>query len=105
MGAGGSGIYFGYQAATSEYNAERAELIEQQKTALEEKERQRMELERRSFEVQTGFIASLEALRNSYPALQRAVVDEVRNEIYTTCVVPVSGQNLLRENIKKANAR
>ena len=104
-GASGSGLFFGYQAASAKYLAEKAELVEEQKQALEEKERQRVEFERKSFEVQAGFIANLEALRATYPALQRAVLDEVKQEIYSTCIVPMTGQELLRQNVKKANER
>lgn len=108
MGAGGSGLFFGYKSG-SESEAlrmagERQALVEAQRMALQEKEARRQEAEARSIMVEKNFLTALNNIQIVNKTYDNYITKETEKTVYTDCKLPESGREILIQKAKDINA-
>lgn len=109
MGAGGSGLYFGYKSGVDSealrMAGERQALVEAQNVALQEKEARRIEADNRARLVEQNFMTALGNIQIINRTYNNKVVQETEKLVYTDCKLPPSGRALLVENAREINAQ
>lgn len=109
MGAGGSGLYFGYKSGVDSealrMAGERQALVEAQNVALQEKEARRIEADNRARLVEQNFMTALGNIQIINRTYNNKVVQETEKLVYTACKLPPSGRALLVEKAKEINAQ
>lgn len=109
MGAGGSGLFFGYKSG-SESEAlrmagERQALIDAQNMALQEKEARRVDAERRAGVVEKNFLMALNNINIVNKTYNNTVTKEIERTVYTDCKLPASGRKILLDKTRDINAQ
>ncbi|ECN9265234.1 hypothetical protein ZL58_14455 [Salmonella enterica subsp. enterica serovar Typhimurium] len=98
------GLFIGYNVAENHYQSDRLELVKTQNQALAERDKHINELSARNVELTNQFLDKLDHINVGYKEFADKLRDELKNDIYTQCKLPASGQALLKEHIQKANA-
>ena len=105
LGAGGTGMYFGYEIANGRNATERLELVAGFNTALVEKESRRQEAEARSRIVEGTFLTALNSMQGASAENWQQVLEETKKAIYTACKVPDTGVDMINNHIDEVNSR
>lgn len=103
--AGGSGMYFGYEIASARADERIQVLKDAQIDALTAKNDQLLAEQRRANEIASRFEATLKGIRIENKTFNNEVRVEREKLVYTDCVVPDSGVDLLNRHIDAANLR
>lgn len=105
MGAGSSGMYFGYQLAEGRAAVDKLQMQTAYNVALVEKEARRQEAENRSRLVEGTFLTALKGIKVVNTTYYQQVEKETEKLVYTDCKVPDTGVDLLNKHIDDVNMR
>ncbi len=109
MGAGGSGLYFGYrsgfESASLAFKDDQLALVSAQRDALNEKEARRIEAEARATMVEKNFLNALNNIQVINKTYNNKVVTETTKQVYIDCKLPPSGRELLVQKAREINAQ
>lgn len=108
-GSGSTGLYFGYQYATSKLTAvaarDRENLVVAYTVALEEKELRRKEAAALGRKVEQEFMVALRDMKVVNKTFYSEIQKETEKLVYTDCKVPANGIDLLNKHIDEVNLR
>ncbi|EDY2030056.1 hypothetical protein GTB64_004498 [Salmonella enterica] len=99
------GLYIGYSMAENRFQEQRLHMITAQNKALDEKDTRLQEAAKRNQQLEGQFLASIDTLNQNYKALSGQMAEELRNDIYQTCIIPATGKDLLHKRVAEANKR
>lgn len=103
--AGAAGMYGGYEISSARHERDMQALKDSQISALAAKNEQLLAEQRRGNEIAQNFLAALGDIHVENKTYNREVRVEREKLIYTDCVVPDSGVDLLNRHIDAANLR
>ncbi|EON2339058.1 hypothetical protein ACLLKL_002028 [Escherichia coli] len=98
------GLFIGYNVADNRYQRDRVALVTSQNNALAARDAHINELSQRNVELTNQFLDKLSHINDGYEGFALKLRAELKNDIYTQCKLPASGQSLLKDRIKEANA-
>lgn len=109
MGAGGSGLFFGFKSGTESealrMAGERQALIDAQNVALQEKEARRIDAEKRAQIVEKNFLTALNNIQIVNKTYNNTIQKETEKTVYTDCRLPPSGREILLNKTRDINAQ
>lgn len=103
--AGGAGMWGGYEIASSRYSRTISEIKDAHIDALEAKNELLLAEQRRGNEIAQDFLDRLSNIRIENRTFNQQVRVEREKLVYTDCVVPESGVDLLNRHIDATNLR
>lgn len=103
--AGTAGLYGGYEIATARHMADQQKLVEAYAEAANAQKAALQQAIARGNESSTEFLKELRGMRIVNTTINKEVQTEVQKLIYTDCVLPDSGVDLLQRHVNEVNLR
>ncbi|EGC0267556.1 hypothetical protein H8U31_001307 [Salmonella enterica] len=99
------GLFIGYNVAENRFQEDRIRMVALQNQALDERNQRLVEAAARNQQLEKQFMLSISDLAANYKALSAQLAEELKDDIYTQCQVPLTGKQLLQKSVIEANKR
>lgn len=99
------GLFIGYNVAENRFQEARLHMVALQNQALDERNQRLVEATARNQQLEKQFMMSISDLAANYKVLSAQLAEELKDDIYTQCQVPLTGKQLLQKSVLEANKR
>ncbi|EBA6160065.1 hypothetical protein BIW22_20850 [Salmonella enterica] len=103
--SGAIGLFIGYNVAENRFQEARLHMVALQNQALDERNQRLVEATARNQQLEKQFMLSISDLASNYKILSAQLAEELKDDIYTQCQVPLTGKQLLQKSVIEANKR